>query len=112
MSVAIVTGTSRGLGEALAVGLARVGWSLVVDGRDATTLNAAADLVRAEAAPDVRVVVIPGDITDPEHRHDLTGAAFELGGLDLVVNNAGRSARHRSRRWPITRSARCAWRSR
>ena len=35
MSVAIVTGASRGLGEALATGLARAGWSLVVDGRDA-----------------------------------------------------------------------------
>jgi NAD(P)-dependent dehydrogenase (short-subunit alcohol dehydrogenase family) len=89
MSVAIVTGASRGLGEALAVGLARAGWSLVIDGRDATTLAAAADLVRAQAAPGARVVAVPGDITDPEHRQALTGAAFELGGLDLVVNNAG-----------------------
>ena len=89
MSVAIVTGASRGLGEALAVGLARAGWSLVIDGRGATTLDAAADRVRAQAAPDALVVAIPGDVTDPEHRHDLTGAAFELGGLDLVVNNAG-----------------------
>ena len=30
-----------------------------------------------------------GDVTDEAHRHDLTGAAFDLGGLDLVVNNAG-----------------------
>ncbi len=89
MSVAIVTGASRGLGEALAEGLARAGWSLVIDGRDATTLAAAADLVRAQTAPDARVVAVPGDITDPEHRHALTDAAVELGGLDLVVNNAG-----------------------
>ena len=34
MSVAIVTGASRGLGEALASGLARAGWSVVIDGRD------------------------------------------------------------------------------
>ncbi len=32
---------------------------------------------------------VVGDITDDEHRHALTAAAFELGGLDLVVNNAG-----------------------
>ena len=51
MSVAIVTGASRGLGEALAKGLARAGWSLVVDGRDRTTLDAAADRIRAQAAP-------------------------------------------------------------
>src|SRR3984957_18167665 len=89
MSVAIVTGASRGLGEALAVGLAREGWSLVIDGRDQHTLDAAADLVRAQAAPGAHVVAIPGDVTSGDHRHDLTGAAFDLGGLDLLVNNAG-----------------------
>jgi len=89
MSVAIVTGASRGLGEALATGLAKAGWSLVVDGRDEVTLGAAAGRIRAAAAPDARVVALAGDVTDLDHRHDLTGAAFELGGLDLVVNNAG-----------------------
>ena len=89
MSVAIVTGASRGLGEALATGLAGAAWSLVVDGRDPVTLDAAADRIRAGAAPGARVVTVVGDITDEEHRHDLTAAAFELGGLDLVVNNAG-----------------------
>src|SRR5580700_7189986 len=89
MSVAIVTGASRGLGEALATGLTRSGWSVVVDGRDARTLEAAAERIRAEAATDARVVAVAGDITDGEHRHALTAAAFELGGLDLLVNNAG-----------------------
>ena len=89
MSVAIVTGASRGLGEALAAGLAREGWWLVVDGRDRSTLDAAAELVRAHAAPGARVIALPGDITDSGHRHDLVAAALDLGGLDLVVNNAG-----------------------
>jgi len=89
MSVAIVTGASRGLGQALATGLAGAGWSLVIDGRDPETLQASADLVRSHAARGGRVVAVPGDITDGDHRHDLTAAAFELGGLDLVVNNAG-----------------------
>jgi NAD(P)-dependent dehydrogenase (short-subunit alcohol dehydrogenase family) len=89
MSVAILTGASRGLGEALATGLARAGWSLVVDGRDPSTLDAAATRIRAQATDAARVVPIVGDITDDEHRHELTAAAFELGGLDLVVNNAG-----------------------
>jgi NAD(P)-dependent dehydrogenase (short-subunit alcohol dehydrogenase family) len=89
MSVAIVTGASRGLGEALAVGLARAGWSLVVDGRDRRTLDDAADLARAQVTPGAHVVAVAGDVTDPDHRHDLTAAAFDLGGLDLVVNNAG-----------------------
>jgi NAD(P)-dependent dehydrogenase (short-subunit alcohol dehydrogenase family) len=89
MSVAIVTGASRGLGEALATGLARAGWSLVVDGRDASTLDAAAEGVRVQAAPGASVVALVGDITDPDHRHAMTAAASALGGLDLVVNNAG-----------------------
>jgi NAD(P)-dependent dehydrogenase (short-subunit alcohol dehydrogenase family) len=89
MSVAIVTGASRGLGEALATGLAHAGWSLVIDGRDGGALEAASERVRRVAADGVTVVAVPGDVTDPEHRHDLMRAAFDLGGLDLVINNAG-----------------------
>jgi len=89
MNVAIVTGASRGLGEALATGLASAGWAVVVDGRDADALAVAAARIRAQARPGVHVVALAGDITDAGHRSDLTGAAFDLGGLDLVVNNAG-----------------------
>jgi len=89
MSVAIVTGASRGLGEALATGLASNGWSVVIDGRDAASLEAAAERIRAQAAPGAQVVARAGDITDAAHRSVLTSAAFDLGGLDLVVNNAG-----------------------
>ena len=89
MSVAIVTGASRGLGQALATGLVQAGWSVVIDGRDRSTLNASADRMRAVATEGARVVAVPGDITDAEHRHALTDAAVALGGLDLLVNNAG-----------------------
>jgi NAD(P)-dependent dehydrogenase (short-subunit alcohol dehydrogenase family) len=89
MSGAIVTGASRGLGEALAEGLADAGWSLVIDGRDRAALDSAAERIRARARPGTHVVALAGDITDEAHRHDLTAAAFDLGGLDLVVNNAG-----------------------
>lgn len=89
MSVAIVTGASRGLGEALAGGLAAAGWSVVIDGRDRTTLDAAAGRIRQHATQGGRVVAIAGDITDADHRRALTDAAVELGGLDLLVNNAG-----------------------
>jgi NAD(P)-dependent dehydrogenase (short-subunit alcohol dehydrogenase family) len=89
MSVAIVTGASRGLGEALASGLAASGWSVVIDGRDRTTLDTAAGHIRTHAADGARVVEVVGDITDAGHRRALTDAAVGLGGLDLLVNNAG-----------------------
>ena len=89
MSVAIVTGASRGLGEVLAAGLAGAGWSLVIDARDTEALSAAADRARSVAPDGTRVVAVPGDVADEQHRHALVAAAFELGRLDLVVNNAG-----------------------
>jgi NAD(P)-dependent dehydrogenase (short-subunit alcohol dehydrogenase family) len=89
MPVAIVTGASRGLGEALATGLVRQGWSVVIDGRDADALAAAADRIAVGAAPGVQVRHLAGDITDAGHRNQLVAAATELGPLDLLVNNAG-----------------------
>jgi NAD(P)-dependent dehydrogenase (short-subunit alcohol dehydrogenase family) len=83
MPVAIVTGASRGLGLAIARGLAADGWRLVVDARGADDLTAA-----AESLPG-KVTAVPGDITDPAHRAALVAAADSLGGADLVVNNAG-----------------------
>lgn len=83
MPVAIVTGASRGLGHALATGLAEAGWRLVVDGRSAATLRA------ATAGLGSAVTAIAGDVTESRHRAALVAEAERLGGPDLVVNNAG-----------------------
>ncbi len=85
MPVAIVTGASRGLGRALAAGLADAGWRLVIDARTAAPLDEA----RAALAGSTEVVALAGSIADPAHRADLLAAADRLGGLDLLVNNAG-----------------------
>jgi NAD(P)-dependent dehydrogenase (short-subunit alcohol dehydrogenase family) len=82
---AVITGASRGLGLALARGLAAEGWSLVIDARDAGPLHAAA----ASLSGSARVIPLPGDITDPAHRAALRDAADRLGGPDLLINNAG-----------------------
>jgi NAD(P)-dependent dehydrogenase (short-subunit alcohol dehydrogenase family) len=87
MGTALITGASRGLGRALALSLAGDGWSLVVDGRDPAALDVAAAELRSAGAAAVRVV--PGDVADPAHRRQLALAAAELGGLDVLVNNAG-----------------------
>lgn len=85
MPVAIVTGASKGFGRALVRSLAADGWSLIVDARHPQLLlEAVSDL--SAAGGDVRV--IPGDVTSAEHRSALVKAAFDLGSLDLLVNNA------------------------
>lgn len=76
-------------GEFLAIGLAQSGWSVVVDARDATDLDAAADRIRSALGSGAGLAAIPGDVTDPSHRADLVAAAVRLGGVDLLVNNAG-----------------------
>ena len=82
---AVITGASRGLGLALARGLAAAGWSLVIDARDPAALDGAV----ASLPGSGRVIQIAGDITDPAHRAALRDAAEELGGPDLLINNAG-----------------------
>jgi NAD(P)-dependent dehydrogenase (short-subunit alcohol dehydrogenase family) len=84
MAVALVTGASRGLGLALAGSLARDGWSLVLDARGAEALEAVAE----ELAELTTVQAIAGDVADVWHRGALVAAAEDLGGLDLLVNNA------------------------
>jgi NAD(P)-dependent dehydrogenase (short-subunit alcohol dehydrogenase family) len=82
--IAIVTGASRGLGLALARALAARGWNLVIDARGDEALAQA----RAELSASTSVRAVSGDVADETHRLALLDAANELGGLDLLVNNA------------------------
>ncbi|MEU1261779.1 SDR family oxidoreductase [Streptomyces cellulosae] len=85
MPVAIITGASKGLGRALAVGLAERGWDLVLDARGEDRL---AETVVLASAHGTRVTAVPGDVTDAAHRAELVAAAWRLGGVDLLVHNA------------------------
>ncbi len=88
MEIAIVTGSSKGLGRALAEGLATRGWSLVIDARGVEDLKRAEEDLRSVKSSGSSIVAIPGDIASPAHRSELVEAARRLGGLDLIVNNA------------------------
>jgi NAD(P)-dependent dehydrogenase (short-subunit alcohol dehydrogenase family) len=78
---ALITGASRGLGQALARSLAADGWQLIITARGKDALAAV-----AEELSDV--VALPGDVGDSWHRAGLADAVRRAGGLDLLVNNA------------------------
>jgi NAD(P)-dependent dehydrogenase (short-subunit alcohol dehydrogenase family) len=85
MRTALITGASRGLGLALARGLAARGWNLILTARDPIRLR----VVRDELAEITHVAAIPGDVTDPQHRAALAVLARGHAGLDALINNAG-----------------------
>jgi NAD(P)-dependent dehydrogenase (short-subunit alcohol dehydrogenase family) len=81
---ALITGASRGLGLALARGLASRGWNLILTARDADRLRS----VRDDLATRTHVAAIAGDVTDPVHRNALAVLARGHAGVDAVINNA------------------------
>jgi len=83
--VGLVTGASRGLGEVIAGVLARRGYDLVIGARHAGPLGRVAESLAAHGPS---VIPVEGDVTDASVRARLVQAAGELGGLDLLVNNA------------------------
>jgi len=85
--VALVSGSGRGIGKAIAFKLARLGAKIALCGRDAARLAAAADRLIALGAD---VLAQPMSIRDPDAVARLYDAVLEkFGTLDLVVNNAG-----------------------
>ena len=80
---ALVTGASRGIGKAIALGLAQAGAQVVLMSRDKDHLEALAGQIRAlgQAAQ-----VAPCDVMDVDRAQQVIGS---LPGLDILVNNAG-----------------------
>jgi NAD(P)-dependent dehydrogenase (short-subunit alcohol dehydrogenase family) len=85
--VAIVTGTSSGLGITLAGALAEAGADVVLAARRADRMKEARSLVEAAGR---RALVVPTDISvEPECRRLVDATVEEFGRLDILVNNAG-----------------------
>lgn len=88
---ALVTGSSRGIGLALARGLAAAGASLVLNGRDRAALERAAEELRRA---DRSVAVAPFDATDGASvRAAVERIERDVGPIDILVNNAGMQRR-------------------
>ena len=85
--VAIVTGAGSGIGKAVAVALAREGYSVVLAGRRKEALEATALEVKQANA---KALVAPTDVADPASVRDLFAKTKDaFGRLDLLFNNAG-----------------------
>lgn len=86
---ALVTGASRGIGRALAVGLAAAGADVALSARDAEALEQVRTQVEALGR---KAFVLPADVTDADACRGLAEEAIAaLGHLDVLVNNAGGS---------------------
>ncbi|WP_442907641.1 SDR family oxidoreductase [Kineococcus sp. G2] len=93
---ALVTGSTRGIGRALAAGLLAAGCTVVVNGRDPGTTEAAAEELNEDPAtrPGTRAVPCAFDVTDPA-AVERAVAALEADGVavDVLVNNTGMQQR-------------------
>jgi 3-oxoacyl-[acyl-carrier protein] reductase len=85
--VAVVTGAAAGLGRAEAIGLARAGATIVVN--DIAGALDKSDVIDEIVAAGSKAVAVAGDISQRSTADELVETADGLGGLSIVVNNAG-----------------------
>lgn len=84
---ALITGSSKGIGYALASGLSGAGADIVINGRDAARLDQAAAALR-KAGASVTTAVF--DVTDPQAvRAGVAKVEADTGAIDILINNAG-----------------------
>jgi NAD(P)-dependent dehydrogenase (short-subunit alcohol dehydrogenase family) len=84
---ALVTGASRGIGQALAVGLARAGADVAVAARSLDSLDDTANAIRAVGRKAAALTIDVREVSSVRRCVDLAEGA--LYGLDILVNNAG-----------------------
>ena len=100
--LALVTGSSTGIGLALAQGLGQAGASVILNGRNAATLAQAAQTLRAEG---LTVHERAFDVTDAEQvKAQVAEMEKNIGPIDILINNAGIQ-----RRGPLHEFAHSDW---
>ena len=84
---AVVTGATSGIGSAIAAALLAEGAAVAVAARPSARLT---ELVALHRAGGLAAEALPVDVRDPDYVEAATAAAYaRLGGVDLLVNNAG-----------------------
>ncbi len=92
MRTAIITGASRGLGRAFAIGLARDGYALSLCARDAAGLEETAEMARNAGSPLVNM--ISADLSQAGAAENVVEATIAATGrIDALINNAGATKR-------------------
>jgi 3-oxoacyl-[acyl-carrier protein] reductase len=88
--VAVVTGSSRGIGKAIALKLAKEGATIVINYPFAGEAENAQEVVGEIEALGGKAIAIEADVTDMDQVKDMVKATTkELGSLDILINNAG-----------------------
>ena len=88
MKTAIVTGSSSGFGELIAIELAKTGYNVIATMRNLKKQDALLKLSAAEKVSD-KITIFPLDVTQQQSIDELKALVESLGSVDLLVNNAG-----------------------
>lgn len=98
--IAIVTGGAGGIGEALSMGLAGQGATVVVSSRNQTAIDAVAQRITAETGSES--IAIPVDVTDESSVEALANQVKErYGKIDILVNAMGINIKHDAFEFPM-----------
>jgi len=85
---ALITGAGRGIGRAVALGLADAGARVVLLARTAEQLEKTRSLLSQGGVPAQRILIVPADLADEGQRGRAAAAVLASGGADILVNNA------------------------
>jgi NAD(P)-dependent dehydrogenase (short-subunit alcohol dehydrogenase family) len=85
---ALVTGAGRGIGRAIAIGLAQAGAEVLVTARSADQVACTVAAIEAAAPGAGKASAVAADIADNRQRQELIDAALARGRVDMLINNA------------------------